>query len=104
MRRSVLEKKSESSAKYGRFELVFVILGEGLNGDYDPNNFYDEELLRVDLYLDGDREAIYSCCTMCYARLSMKARKEILEKWVRVLAASQDWDNAFQRLTWDVHV
>lgn len=47
----------------GRYTLEWVDLGEGFDGDYDPENPDDRPLLRADLYGDGEALDGGSYCT-----------------------------------------
>lgn len=48
---------------HGRYTLEWVDLGEGLDGDYNPENPDDRPLLRADLYGDGEALDGGSYCT-----------------------------------------
>ena len=52
-----------NSYTLGRYTLEWVDLGEGFDGDYDPENPDDRPLLRADLYADGEAIEGASYCT-----------------------------------------
>lgn len=54
---------SEVSFSHGRYRLEWVDLGEGWNGDYNPDDPNDRPLLRADLYGDGEMLDSGSYCT-----------------------------------------
>jgi hypothetical protein len=48
----------------GRYKVEWINLGEGRDGDYDPNDSSDIELLRFDIYFDGELIQDGSYCTL----------------------------------------
>lgn len=54
---------SEVSFTHGRYRLEWVDIGEGYDGDYNPNDPNDKPLYRADLYADGDILESGSYCT-----------------------------------------
>lgn len=90
-----------SRAVNGEFALEFVELGEGMSGDFNPDDPDDVELLRVDVYRNG--EQVDSYCTMCRVGLSEVERQAILDRWV-VHLTHADWKAVIQRLTWEENV
>ncbi len=61
----------------------FVFCGEGINGDFDPDNSDDQPLLRLDVAPMVDGKAAYdtteSACTQVDARTEKATLKKILE-------------------------
>jgi hypothetical protein len=54
----------ETAFSHGRYRLEWCDLGEGINGDYNPNDPSDRPLLRADLYGDGEPLDSGSYCTL----------------------------------------
>ena len=71
-------------ATKGNVRVVFVNLGEGYSGDYNPNDPDDEPLLRFDVYAQfGDTWASIddgSYCTCFSARADSELQKKAVEK------------------------
>jgi len=80
--------------------LRFVELGEGSEGDYNPDDPEDAELLRVDVLFDG--EEVDSYCTLCRASLTYEERMTVLGRWMQLIGRSH-WKPIIQRLTWEVN-
>jgi len=48
---------------HGRYRLEWVHVGEGYDGEYNPDNPLDKPLLRADLYADDEMLDCGSYCT-----------------------------------------
>ena len=96
----------EAEVTDGVFTLRFVELGEGYSGDYNPDDPDDEELLRVDIFINDYEdnpypdEAVDSYCTLCGANLTYEERMAVLERWICHMNHSS-WKHTIQRLTWE---
>jgi hypothetical protein len=87
-----MDKTEESSGKFGKIEfegsapdlalidgkyrVEWVHLGEGKDGDYDPNDPDDVELLRFDVSFDGELIPDGSYCTL----MPVNTPEDILKK------------------------
>lgn len=70
-------------------DYAWVELGEGFQGDYDPTDPDDVELLRLDYVVDG--EEVESLCTRMPVSLTGPQRQQALDV-IRAFAASHpDW-------------
>lgn len=88
------------------FRLAWVRLGEGIQGDYDPTNPEDEELLRLDAQCveQGEEEILEtygSCCTFFPASATEEqklAALKIMQAYYR-RAMQAEGPSRFDRLT-----
>lgn len=94
----------------GEVILRWAALGEGWNGDYNPDDPEDEELLRFDAFIEDheweDDYPTYSYCTMFPASATPEQRQAGLEylmlhlypfmskgEWCRDVAEELSWIN-----------
>lgn len=73
-----------------RYEVRFVRLGEGYQGEYDPSDPTDEELLRVDIACLDDPELDQSVCTNVPADLLPGGQRVFLTYVRALLEANPD--------------
>ena len=66
----------------GEYKVAWVNLDEGYNGDYDPEDEEDENLLRfhVEIKTKGEWECICSYCTTVPADTKKSVLREKLQK------------------------
>lgn len=71
----------------GAYKVEWVNLGEGKDGDYDPNDPEDVELLRFDVSFNGELVSDGSYCTLMPVRTSEYVLRKGLE---RIMDAIKD--------------
>lgn len=64
----------------GRYKVEWVNLGEGKDGDYDPSDHDDVELLRFDVSFDGELVPDGSYCTLVPVDTSESILRKALER------------------------
>lgn len=64
----------------GKYRVEWVNLGEGKDGDYDPSDPNDVELLRFDAYFDEESIPDGSYCTLMPVNTSEDILKKGLER------------------------
>lgn len=93
----------------GRYRISFVDLGEGVGGDYDPDDPDDVRFLRLDLfcYMAGGWEEIASFCTLLEVGTDEHELSNLAAGWLeecqgleypqdaRQLAAKWSWTERF---------
>ena len=80
----------------GRYTLEWVDLGEGYDGEYDPEDPEDRPVLRADLYGDGEAIDGGSYCTLA----TVTTPDYVLDRLSRELLAKLPADpSEFRRAT-----
>ena len=88
--------------------IEWIDLGEGLSGDYNPDDPEDIHLLRFDLYnsIDGVWEMVDDCsyCTLMPVDTSedilMKALEYMIDEFTEVINAGYSGKKTGERLSW----
>jgi hypothetical protein len=84
----------------GRFRLEWVDLGEGVSGDYDPEDPNDTPYLRADLYVGTAEEAQESYCTLAPTFTPEVLLKRYADELFRDLAKDSSTKRVMQSWTW----
>lgn len=103
----------------GNVKVAWVNLGEGLCGDYDPNDPDDRHLLRFDTYIAETAAGRTNCepsdqegwltandgsyCTLVDAKTDQQTLKILAEKMAETLSVALDngsFSRAAQTLSW----
>ncbi|MBQ1776620.1 MAG: hypothetical protein IIZ93_00540 [Acidaminococcaceae bacterium] len=93
-----------AEAEKKNVKVVFENLGEGWNGDYDPADPEDENLLRFTVYMDGEQVDDASYCTTIPATtdpaLVKKSAERILSEVYNPLVSGYSIKKCCEALSW----
>jgi hypothetical protein len=101
-----LPPKSKTLAKAeipGKVRVTFQWIGEGMSGDYNPDDPKDIPVLRFDvedLSAPDPEETVFSYATAMSARLPKAVMKSVAQAFANALAADPNWKHVAEGLTW----
>lgn len=84
--------------KEGSIEVEWVALGEGWDGDYNPDDPEDTELLRFDVYKDGEMVEDASYCTQVPADTPEPEQRRLLKIIMDEVRSPLEGDNSIKKL------
>lgn len=91
-------------ARKGQVEVVLEYIGEGYNGDYDDTDPSDRQLLRFDVYLNGEPVDDASYCTQIPATIDnptkIKMETAILDAVYEPLVNGYSIKKLCEKLSW----